>query len=45
MIKIGIIKEGKVPPDNRVALTPTQCKWIQENYPACKIAVQPSENG
>lgn len=31
MLKIGLIKEGKVPPDNRVALTPTQCKWLQEN--------------
>lgn len=31
MLKIGLIKEGKIPPDNRVALTPTQCKWIQGN--------------
>jgi len=31
MLKIGLIKEGKVPPDNRVALTPLQCKWIMEN--------------
>ncbi len=31
MLKIGLIKEGKTPPDNRVALTPTQCKWLQEN--------------
>ena len=43
MITIGIIKEGKVPSDNRVALTPAQCKWIQENYPACQIKVQSSE--
>ncbi|MDQ6608315.1 MAG: NAD(P)-dependent oxidoreductase [Bacteroidota bacterium] len=42
MIKIGIIKEGKAPPDNRVALTPLQCKWIQETYPGCKIVVQHS---
>jgi len=31
MLKIGLIKEGKTPPDNRVALTPVQCKWVQEN--------------
>jgi alanine dehydrogenase len=31
MLKIGLIKEGKTPPDNRVALTPSQCKWVQEN--------------
>src|SRR6185312_14054324 len=31
MLKIGLIKEGKVPPDNRVALTPLQCKWIMEH--------------
>jgi alanine dehydrogenase len=43
MIKIGIIKEGKIPPDNRVALTPAQCKWIRETYPECKIVVQTSE--
>jgi len=44
MIKIGIIKEGKVPADNRVALTPQQCKWIQENYPSCKVVVERSES-
>jgi alanine dehydrogenase len=43
MIKIGIIKEGKIPADNRVALTPSQCKWIQEIYPACKFIVQRSD--
>jgi alanine dehydrogenase len=31
MIKIGLIREGKIPADNRVALTPAQCKWIKEN--------------
>lgn len=43
MIKIGIIREGKTPPDNRVALTPAQCKWLQQQYPECKIRVQRSE--
>ncbi|HET7117744.1 MAG TPA: NAD(P)-dependent oxidoreductase, partial [Hanamia sp.] len=31
MLKIGLIREGKIPADNRVALTPAQCKWIQIN--------------
>ncbi|HRP43740.1 MAG TPA: alanine dehydrogenase, partial [Ginsengibacter sp.] len=30
-MKFGIIKEGKVPQDNRVAFTPKQCKWLQQN--------------
>jgi alanine dehydrogenase len=41
MLKIGLIKEGKFPPDNRVALTPAQCKWVQENK-NISIAVQSS---
>lgn len=43
MKKIGIIKEGKVPADNRVALTPQQCKWVQEHFPMCQVVVQRSE--
>jgi saccharopine dehydrogenase (NAD+, L-lysine forming) len=39
MIKIGLIREGKIPADNRVALTPAQCKWIGENMPI-NISVQ-----
>lgn len=31
MIKIGLVREGKIPHDNRVALIPLQCKWIQKN--------------
>ena len=42
MLKIGLIREGKIPADNRVALTPTQCKWIQENKNVA-IIVQHSE--
>ncbi|HEV7333499.1 MAG TPA: NAD(P)-dependent oxidoreductase [Flavisolibacter sp.] len=42
MLKIGILKEGKIPSDNRVALTPAQCKWLQEQYPDCKVVVQRS---
>lgn len=43
MLKIGLIKEGKIPPDNRVALTPAQCKWIQESNKDIRIIVQSSE--
>ena len=43
-MKIGLIREGKTPSDNRVALTPTQCKSIQDNYPSIKIIVQRSPN-
>jgi len=42
MLVIGLIKEGKVPSDNRVALTPAQCKWIVKNFEDIKIFVQPS---
>ena len=42
-MKIGIIREGKVPPDYRVPLTPEHCKTIKERYPV-QIVVQRSEN-
>ncbi len=42
MTRIGLIKEGKIPADNRVALTPSQCKWINENLPELEIVVEPS---
>ena len=41
-MKIGIIREGKVPPDFRVPLTPKQCKAIQTLYPQVVIHVQRS---
>ncbi|MFY8126923.1 MAG: NAD(P)-dependent oxidoreductase [Chitinophagaceae bacterium] len=39
MIKIGLIKEGKIPADNRVALTPSQCRWLHKNS-SFKIVAQ-----
>lgn len=42
MIKIGLIREGKTPQDNRVALTPAQCKWIHKNATDVKVVVQSS---
>ena len=41
-IKIGIIREGKNPPDKRVPLSPNQCRTLKERYPHLEIAVQPS---
>lgn len=42
-IKIGVIREGKVPPDKRVPLSPEQCAWIQKKYPQVELRVQKSE--
>jgi saccharopine dehydrogenase (NAD+, L-lysine forming) len=44
MIRIGLIREGKIPADNRVALTPAQCKWIHKNAPAIRVIAQSSAN-
>lgn len=41
MVTIGLLREGKVPVDNRVALTPSQCQWLEKNAPV-KIIVQHS---
>jgi saccharopine dehydrogenase (NAD+, L-lysine forming) len=41
-LKIGIIREGKVPPDKRVPLTPKQCRSLETVYPNVEIIVQPS---
>jgi saccharopine dehydrogenase (NAD+, L-lysine-forming) len=41
-IKVGIIREGKVPPDKRVALTPHQCVEVMEKFSSVEIVVQPS---
>ncbi|RYY65988.1 MAG: alanine dehydrogenase [Chitinophagaceae bacterium] len=40
MMTIGLIREGKTPADNRVALTPTQCKWIEKKHPGVRVKVQ-----
>lgn len=39
MLTIGLIKEGKSPSDNRVALTPAQCRWLHKNT-TIKVKVQ-----
>ncbi len=42
MIRIGLIRETKIPSDSRVAFTPSQCKWIAQHYPHITIWVQSS---
>jgi saccharopine dehydrogenase (NAD+, L-lysine-forming) len=43
MLTIGLIREGKIPADNRVALTPAQCKWLHKNITAIRIVAQYSD--
>lgn len=42
-MKIGILREGKVPADRRVALLPEQCAQVLRAYPGVEIFVQPSD--
>jgi saccharopine dehydrogenase (NAD+, L-lysine forming) len=42
MLKIGLIREGKIPQDNRVALTPAQCKWLHMNFNDVQVVAQQS---
>ena len=42
MIRIGLLREGKVPADNRVALTPAQCKWIHKASDQVRVIAQSS---
>lgn len=42
-LKIGIIKENKVPIDRRVPLTPAQCKEVLQKFENVSIKVQSSD--
>lgn len=42
-MKIGIIREEKVPHDKRVPFTPVQCKFLIEEHPGLKLVVQPCD--
>ena len=42
MKKIGLIREGKEPSDNRVALTPAQCRWLESNVANVQVKIQTS---
>lgn len=41
-MQIGILREGKTPPDKRVPLTPEQCVEVQQKFPHVFVVVQPS---
>ncbi|HYG21020.1 MAG TPA: alanine dehydrogenase, partial [Ohtaekwangia sp.] len=43
MMKIGLIREGKIPPDKRVPFTPLQTEEIEQRFPNVKVIVQESE--
>lgn len=42
MMKFGIIREGKFPPDKRTPLTPDQVRWLTDNY-SVQFFVQSSD--
>lgn len=41
-IKLGIVKEGKIPPDKRVPFSPLQVVEIEQRYPHVKVIVEES---
>lgn len=42
LIKIGLIREGKTPPDKRVPFTPSQAEEIEQRFPHVKVICQQS---
>jgi saccharopine dehydrogenase (NAD+, L-lysine-forming) len=42
-LKIGLVREGKIPPDKRVPFTPLQAEEIQQRFPGVSIVCQESE--
>ncbi|MGV2828944.1 NAD(P)-dependent oxidoreductase [Myxosarcina sp. GI1(2024)] len=42
-MKVVIVREGKIESDNRVPLTPKQCRYLLDNYRDVEILVQPSQ--
>ena len=43
-MKIGILREGKLPIDKRVPLTPNQCLELKRKYTNIDIVIQPSDH-
>lgn len=43
-LTIGLIREGKNPPDKRVAFTPWQAHEIRQRYPQVRLHIQPSND-
>lgn len=42
IVKIGLIREGKNPPDKRVPMSPQQCVELMESYPNVRIVAESS---
>lgn len=42
-MRIGILREEKNPPDNRVVLSPAQCMRLEQEYPDIELFVQSSQ--
>ena len=42
-MKIGLLREGKNPPDRRVPFSPLQCQIILTTYSEVSICIQPSK--
>jgi len=42
-MKIGILREEKIPYDKRVAFTPDQCLIVEDSFPNVEVIVQPSD--
>jgi alanine dehydrogenase len=43
VMKIGLIKETKTPIDNRVALTPSQARFLMDKFPGTEIVAETSD--
>lgn len=43
MLKIGLVREGKIPPDKRVAFTPLQAEEIEQRFEGVRIVCQHSD--
>jgi saccharopine dehydrogenase (NAD+, L-lysine forming) len=43
-LKIGLLREEKLPADKRVAFTPAQCAELKAKYPGLEVLIQPSED-
>ncbi|MEO8148120.1 MAG: NAD(P)-dependent oxidoreductase [Bacteroidia bacterium] len=41
-IRVALIREGKMPHDKRVGLSPSQCLYLQKIYPHVEFVIQPS---
>jgi hypothetical protein len=42
-LKIGLIREGKIPPDKRVSFTPLQAEEIEQRFSHVKVLCEQSE--